>query len=801
MINCAYCKTIKEFRNTTEEAFLEEIKSGIEEAKIDIRIENEKNAWKNNRDALAEVLLKDINGDAYIAFEVLCPNGSQRIDCMLFGKDKNNKKHIALIEMKQWSNGSVELVENLGFFQENQVRAQVGRNSFKYHAHPSDQANGYRQALLSCMPIFENEDDIELHGYAYCYNYMSDGNNPVLFDKQYQDVMDICNLFGYREDKIFSEKLSPLFEGGSGQEVYNEYINSEIRPTRFLMDAVAGMFSDDEDDSQDNTTKLILQNEQRPAAKKIFDLVEEAKKDPEKKNKYVFIVKGGPGTGKTMIALHVLSQLAKKYSQKEINIKYATRSTALKTTLKDRLKRITTNGVGAAKLICDSIFNIYPKIDGVKDGFSESEIDVLIVDEAHRIEKSANNQGTGTNTYLSQINSLLYCARISVFFIDDHQYVNSTEIGQSSFIEAAAINYRNGFDSDKEYFYTHKNKQGQERGYSIECEKLRKAQKDIKELHDQIKEIMMRSDMSLYEKKEMSEKLSSKIKDITYEKENGEFKKRKDGTFIDKIEKAKRKVERMKLVCESTVTPKTEKVECNKFSLTTQFRCNGSGNYIEWLDSILFPDDPDIPHDVSLDESYDFGVFDTPQELEKKIRSLDKPYLDPGAKKPDWIKDVAGSKSEEIVARMVAGYYWEWHERKKGEDDLPHDVRIDEFDWEMPWETKGTQAKGKYENMYAPSAEVWATHPSGINQLGCVPSAQGFEFDYVGVILAPDIKYDSQSGKIETVLGHTHDATTDEQIRNVYRVLMSRGRKGCYVFCCNKELNEYFKKLVQERNK
>ena len=119
----------------------------------------------------------------------------------------------------------------------------------------------------------------------------------------------------------------------------------------------------------------------------------------------------------------------------------------------------------------------------------------------------------------------------------------------------------------------------------------------------------------------------------------------------------------------------------------------------------------------------------------------------------------------------------------------------------MPWETNNRQAKGPFRDNYAPTANLWASHPKGINQVGCIFSAQGFEVDYVGVILGPDIKFDKVNRRIVGIPGMTHsvgkgDKDFDRHIKNIYRVLMSRGKRGCFIYCCDAALAEYFKSLA-----
>ena len=110
------------------------------------------------------------------------------------------------------------------------------------------------------------------------------------------------------------------------------------------------------------------------------------------------------------------------------------------------------------------------------------------------------------------------------------------------------------------------------------------------------------------------------------------------------------------------------------------------------------------------------------------------------------------------------------------------------------------QARKPFRENYAPSANLWASHPKGINQVGCIFSAQGFEVDYIGVIMGPDITYDPQKQSIVAIPGYTHSVPMtgnyDTYIRNIYRVLLSRGRKGCFVYCCHKELSIYLKSVI-----
>lgn len=858
MLNVGYVSSVRDFLDDCKhEEFVEKINGNAGRS--------EEESWANNSEKLSEVLNNANVCDAYIAFEVQCPHGG-RIDCMLFGNDKDGKAHIAHIEMKQWSNPTVRSASGRYM-----VNALVSENNFQNQNHPSYQALGYHQQLLSYMPIFEeSKNKIELHGYAFCYNYDSncghtESEPPVLFREQYLDILDVCPLYPKDRAQDFANELSAVFNGGKGEEVYERFIKGEIRPTRLLMDAVADMFTENEDGSASIVDKygtvggFTLLAEQRETANQLFDLIDKSFENPDKK--YSLIVKGGPGTGKTLIALNILSRLAKgrKQGNNNLNICYATRSKALRDTLINKLKEVDKTNktnltakekkeyISAAGLICDSIFKIFPTFkesntQKTKKGFSgckENYYDVLIVDEAHRIENSANHMSGGTNTYLSQINALLYCSRISVFFIDDMQNVSKKEIGQSSIIIDAIENYSSdSFEKDKKRF--EEKIKDREATLDNRNKAIEKLQNDITKLIANETEYCP----EIYKKnlEELREKICRK---------NFKKKKTKNGIeYVDKNENDQKWIDRAKYVSKNTVEP-----QCTDFlytirDLPTQFRCADCGNYIDWLGWNLLGQGEKV--DVLDLGSYEFEVFDKPDDLQERILKLDKPYFPPNSA-PDWAKENhVENESDKVVARMTAGYCWAWHsfrkdnskhkyeqvviengkanheknikiEKKDCEDgDLPHDVRIINKDenwcWDMPWETKskGKSGMNEFEGYYANSAEDWASEPEGIHQLGCNPSSQGFEFDYVGVILGPDIKYENE--KIETVSGITHDTKESENeesnsyesadanetvvngkyIRNIYRVLMTRGKKGCFIYCCDKALSDFFKGEIEK---
>ncbi|MFW6286230.1 MAG: DNA/RNA helicase domain-containing protein [Nanoarchaeota archaeon] len=219
------------------------------------------------------------------------------------------------------------------------------------------------------------------------------------------------------------------------------------------------------------------------------------------------------------------------------------------------------------------------------------------------------------------------------------------------------------------------------------------------------------------------------------------------------------------------------KAEVFNYKLESQFRCSGSDSYLAWLDDLL-----DIRETANKDGLYDFDyefkVFDNPNLLRKEIEDKNK----------------INNK-----ARLVAGYCWNWLKEGKNLSEI-HDINIEEYDFHMSWNLG--------------NSSTWAIDSTSINEIGCIHTCQGLEFDYVGVIIGDDLRYD----KGQIITDFTKRAKTDQSlkgikklyrenpqkankiadkiIKNTYRTLMTRGMKGCYIYCTDKELSNYFKERL-----
>jgi DUF2075 family protein len=215
----------------------------------------------------------------------------------------------------------------------------------------------------------------------------------------------------------------------------------------------------------------------------------------------------------------------------------------------------------------------------------------------------------------------------------------------------------------------------------------------------------------------------------------------------------------------------------HEFELDAQFRCMGSDAFINWVDNTLGTRTNVQTHWDTSDE-YDFKIFDQIADLDQALRAR---------------------QSEGFKARLTAGFCWKWSEPNP-DGTLVNDVMIEE--WSMPWNAKPDSthlAAGIPKSIY------WPTDPNGINQIGCIYTSQNFEFDYVGVIFGPDLRFDPASGTWIGDITQSHDSVVKrakdqfvELVKNTYRVLLTRGIRGCYVYFVDLATKEHFKSLMVE---
>lgn len=356
------------------------------------------NSWRNSLRAMSQVVQYADLMETGVLLEYQLPQSSKRLDCMLTGLGKDAAENAIIVELKQWdrcepSNGEREVVTWVG-------------GALRDVLHPSAQVGQYRAYLQdSHTAFYEGSKPISLQACAYLHNYQHDPQDELFADK-FQPLLKQDPVFtGDNLDEL-SVYLASSLSGGEGLAVLKRVEESQFRPSRKLMEHVSEVIKGRSD--------YILLDEQLVVFDKVLAAARSGFHD---RRKQVMIVHGGPGTGKSVIALNLMAELL----HGGYNAHYATGSKAFTETLR---KIIGPRGEVQFKY-----FNSYMSAE-------LNDVDVLICDEAHRIRESSNNRFTRKTqrSNLPQIAELIRVSKVGVFFIDDWQIVRPNEIGSADYI-------------------------------------------------------------------------------------------------------------------------------------------------------------------------------------------------------------------------------------------------------------------------------------------------------------------------------------------------------------------------------
>ncbi len=216
----------------------------------------------------------------------------------------------------------------------------------------------------------------------------------------------------------------------------------------------------------------------------------------------------------------------------------------------------------------------------------------------------------------------------------------------------------------------------------------------------------------------------------------------------------------------------------HRIDLDVQFRCGGSALYVHWVQRLLGLE-PGGPVAWAGDEAFEVQVAAGPADLEDQLRA---------------------KLADGFGARMTAGYCWPWS-NPRDDGSLVPDVAVGA--WSKPWNLRGERAVGT-----APPAALWASADGGFEQVGCVYTAQGFEYDWSGVLLGPDLVWRTdrwvtvRSANKDPDFRNRANVSEDEferLVRNVYKVLLTRGMVGTVVTSVDPETQELLRHLVSFR--
>jgi DUF2075 family protein len=219
----------------------------------------------------------------------------------------------------------------------------------------------------------------------------------------------------------------------------------------------------------------------------------------------------------------------------------------------------------------------------------------------------------------------------------------------------------------------------------------------------------------------------------------------------------------------------------NYYELMNQLRIRASKEVVDWIDAFTkYQHIPKLPSNLG---GYDIQMFEHPEELEQAL------------------KDKASNEKYRL-SRIVATYDWEYNNKASREGRLSKYWEVMIEKWHKPWNRELEQEFSRKEK-HAIKSLSWAEQPHTIDEVGSTFTIQGFDLNYVGVILGPSVKY--RNGKVifdpeaknykkmtqnRTLSDGTKKKFGEELIQHEVRVLMTRGIEGLYIYACDQKLRE-----------
>lgn len=353
---------------------------------------SEVSSWTNSMQYMDRVLRDStIPDDCNVAIEYQIPRTSNRIDFLITGENHDRNRYAILVELKQWSESTITDKDAI-------VQTYLG-GSLQEVNHPSYQAWSYVSLLEGYNEAVYN-GDIHLKPCAYLHNYRPDG---VIDSSFYGEHIERAPLFLQSDAKKLREFIKRYIKYGDSTNILYSIEHGNIRPSKVLADSIVQMLK--------GNREFILIDDQ----KLVYETAVSLSKRPEKQ---VLIVEGGPGTGKTVVAINLLVELTRQGK----TVQYVSKNAAPRSVYESKL-------TGTFRKT--AISNMF-KGSGSYVGAEESSIDALIVDEAHRLnEKSGLYGNLGEN----QVKEIIRASKFTVFFIDESQRVTLKDIGQVAEIE------------------------------------------------------------------------------------------------------------------------------------------------------------------------------------------------------------------------------------------------------------------------------------------------------------------------------------------------------------------------------
>ncbi|MCI5495084.1 MAG: DUF2075 domain-containing protein [Roseburia sp.] len=357
---------------------------------------NEFRSWENSLEYMYKVLNdNDIPNESGIAIEYNIPQTSKRVDFIISGYDDKNSANVYIIELKQWD--KLKAVEG----QDGLVETYTG-NALRKVVHPSYQAWSYAMIIKDYNKTVQDKK-IHLWPCAYLHNYRRKEKDEI-DKKQYDEYTKDCPAFTRGEVYKLREFIKKNIHKGDNAELIYEIDNGKIHPSKSLQNTIANMLK--------GNREFYMLDEQKVVYEEILKQSRLCMMDYKKRT---LIIKGGPGTGKTVIAVNLLAQL----TMEDQFAQYVSKNSAPRNVYLRRLK----GQIGRSSV--DNMF----KGTGIYTETGLNVVDTILADEAHRLnEKSGMFHNKGEN----QIKEIIHSSLCNVFFIDERQRVTLSDIGSAA---------------------------------------------------------------------------------------------------------------------------------------------------------------------------------------------------------------------------------------------------------------------------------------------------------------------------------------------------------------------------------
>ena len=352
---------------------------------------SEHRAWCNSTQFMRNALDDDgISGDCQVAIEYQIPLTSKRVDFMISGVDEKERSNVIVVELKQWEDSQETQRPDI-------VYAFTG-GANRAVCHPSYQAYTYAKIIENFNADIQKMD-VHLVPCAYLHNY-AEKNRLHIDNGFYHEIVQLAPIFLARDTAKLRGFIKRFIVKRDKQDVLMHFDYGKLRPSKSLQDTIARMIK--------GNREFYLIDEQKVAYETILDFVVKSVRNSRKaensQGKYTIIVRGGPGTGKSVIAIQLLAALL----QKGYSCAYVTKNSA-------------PRNVYSSKLIADSYKKGYVKNLFLSSGsFCSAPLnsfDCLICDEAHRLNARS---GLFHNQGVNQAKEIIHASRVSVFLIDGH---------------------------------------------------------------------------------------------------------------------------------------------------------------------------------------------------------------------------------------------------------------------------------------------------------------------------------------------------------------------------------------------